>query len=287
VLQDAVPAPELVTLSRSVTSGFMPVQYRFVADHLAALWKGHGDAAHYERLFEAAVSGRDEAGRALAGELEVHPECPATHFLYSAIAPDREDAERHAGYAAELCPDYGADPLREACGYPNRLMSLDDGALDRLLRAVREAPGSGRGALLSAAVGLLCCSRGRLDEAYACYRRAGDEYGEHPELALALAKALLAQGLSTRTTGLLSAALRDNKTCTQANVILGQVCLRGGDPARAREYFGTALARAPAWNDILPLMACAEAATGSTTRGETVRRRYVRRQRVLDSLAGA
>lgn len=56
--------PEL-TISRSVGTGFMPLQYRSVADHLSALWEERrADAGQWQHLPDAASSAGGEPGNA-------------------------------------------------------------------------------------------------------------------------------------------------------------------------------------------------------------------------------
>src|SRR5205823_13762475 len=53
VLRRLPTTAPVVTIARSVESGFTPLHYRFLADSLAALWEGRtNDSDHYERLFE-------------------------------------------------------------------------------------------------------------------------------------------------------------------------------------------------------------------------------------------
>jgi hypothetical protein len=102
-------SPELVTISRSVGSGFTPLGYRFLADHLAALFERRAaDCAHCERLGEITALRRagtpEVAASACRSELERHPNCPATWHLLSLAASHSQEAQAAADRARGSMP---------------------------------------------------------------------------------------------------------------------------------------------------------------------------------------
>ncbi|MCZ7598714.1 MAG: hypothetical protein M5U09_14615 [Gammaproteobacteria bacterium] len=75
VLEQLGP-PRLATISRAVTSGFTPLPYRFVGDHVRALLAGdHEERSHFGRLFEIAT-GTGERTRLFARPATCSPRVP-------------------------------------------------------------------------------------------------------------------------------------------------------------------------------------------------------------------
>ena len=159
---------ELVTLSRSVSSGFMPLRYRFFADYLAALWENrHQDAAHYERLFHLERQLRMGENKAVVTgcrrELERYPRCAASYYLLSLGQSDPDLANQYQQQAVNLCSSYRSDVLRSACEFINRQLAVNRStvmALENELAGAQLSPmvrSSGSGGF---GVDLLCLRAG-------------------------------------------------------------------------------------------------------------------------------
>ncbi|HEX5104311.1 MAG TPA: hypothetical protein VFV87_10895 [Pirellulaceae bacterium] len=280
--------PELVTISRSVNSGFTPLRYRFLADHLAALYAGRtADSGHFDRLFDldalARAGDREAAATGCRSELEWHRTCPATWHLLSLTASDLREVQAAQHQAAALCPAYHDSILREACAFPARHLPLELPAL----RALEERFVVGHrsdleDALTWTALGLLHGHLGRVNAVRECYRQVVRHFGAHPELAFALAKALLQAQRPAEALPLLQVALADDKTAAGAHMLMGTILASAGDASQALAHWQAASALAPAWPQLLDLRSALHAAMGDHREATRLRqRRHEFRQQEL------
>jgi tetratricopeptide (TPR) repeat protein len=278
-LSTHIPTPELVTITRSVSSGFTPLRYRFLADDLAALFDGRTAACrHYERLFDIDATLRAGAPEAAAvacrSALDETPDCPATWYLLSLACADPREALA-ARRRADLEPAYRADVLREACEFPGRGRPLDLAtvrSLERRLAADR--PGAAEEALTWAAIGILHCHLGRVEAACDCYRRTTRHFPRHPELAGALAGALVRASRPRDAIPYLDVAATGDKTAAGAHMLLATLYAHDRDLTRALAYLKVASDRAPAWSQLLELRSAVHAAAGEFQEADELRRRH-------------
>ena len=280
--------PELITVSRSVSSGFMPLRYRFFADYLAALWENrHQDAAHFEQVFrlERQLRGGDVPA-ALTGckrELDRHPRCAATHYLLSLGEQDPEQAAEHQRQAEESCSGYRPDVLRSACEIPNRQLPVGPStmlALEKQLTETRDNPE--KLALAQVALGLIYCAGGQVARACALYQQGAQHFQHHPELALEIGKRLLG---SDRADMFLTAALLDDKTRAAAHVFLAHSHARRGSLLHAVEHLETAHQMTPAWPQVLSMLAELHQKLGNEQRAQALQTQYRHQQRQTELLA--
>lgn len=271
-------APGVVTLSRSVDSGFTPLRYRFIADYLAALWEDRGDEqAHYARLFEyearLRAGGRQEAASDLRRELEHYQGCAATWYLLGLAEADAAEAARCRGRAGELSGAYQQNVLRSACELPNRRLPVDISSvlgLERRLVAETGSDTTERG-LAWAALGLIYGIFGELPRATDCYRRASAVLGEHPELAMEIGKLLAGSGRLDQAEAYLRVALRDDKSRTGAHFIIAQIKGAKGLLDEAREHLVRASEAAPAWDELIARLAQVYARLGNHVEAQACR----------------
>ena len=270
-------SPELVTISRSVGSGFTPLCYRFLADHLAALFERRAaDCSHFERLGESAAllraGTRESAASACRFEVERHPSCPAAWHLLSLASRHPQEAEACQDRAADLCPAYELSVLREACEFPARNLPLNLATV-RLLenRFVTGQRSATEDALTWAALGLLQCHLGRVEAAGECYRLTARHFPNHPELASALANVFIRAQRPKEAIPFLEAATTDDKTAAGAQMLLGSVHAGTGDLASADVHLQAASALAPAWTHVIELRGRILAAAGQVQEAEGLR----------------
>ena len=260
ILNNLFLNPPFITLSRSVSSGFMPLRYRFFADYLAALWEHrHEDSLHYERLFDLdaqLVAGKQKA--VLAGcqnEIEDFPHCAATYYLLSLGEPDPEKANGYRHQAEKLCIRYRPDRLRSACQIPHRQLSVDLSTVIDLEKGTSDIQEShDQLGLISVALGLIYSACGQTQRAITQYEHGILYLGPHPELALEIGKLLLQQNELDRAIPFFQTGLQDDKTRTASHVFLGQLHAQKGLFARALEHLEVAHEMAPAWTHILSLL---------------------------------
>jgi hypothetical protein len=215
-LNAAIIQPEHVTISRSVSSGFMPERYRYFADWLAALWQGDADQAQGHRA---------------------HYQAQYT------------DTARHASVDLQAKPNVAA-LLREACAIRHRRLNLDLATLLQLQRQLATlqdtSPPAG---WCWAALGLLHARFARLEDAQAAYAHCLASCGEHPELALAIGKQLLKMNRIADAASWFERAMVSPKWRTSALAYLIHVRMRQGDGLQALQLAEQACARAPLWLD--------------------------------------
>ena len=123
VLKRLALKTEWITISRSVSSGFMPLRYHFFADYLAALWEDRReDGDHYGRLFSLDRQLRagecEEVAAACQREAESYPQCAATYFLRSLSERDPDRANDCRRQAAERCADFFSERIEGGLRIP-------------------------------------------------------------------------------------------------------------------------------------------------------------------------
>ena len=268
----AIPglAPEL-TIARSVGTGFLPLQHRFLADQLAALWEGRQDeAGHWQLLLDQErlwrTGRRADALAGLRRALDRRPDCAASCYAYGLLSADAEVSRRYLARAATLDPAYGDDPLRRLGEFRARFKRLElatVAALQREVTAMQEEDAA-RQATAWVALGYLYTRFGRLQEAGACDEESRRDSTGHPELALALAKLRIARGDYAGAAGLLERAAADDETRVAAWVHLAECAFARGDDAETRRLGLLAQRAAPAWPMVLERLGAYAQARGDT-----------------------
>jgi len=247
-----------LTISRSVSSGFMPLRLRFYADYLAALWeRRQDDADHYARLYaldlRLGAGEREAAASALEAEAKQWPSCAATWHLLGLAQADAGAAAESRARAAAVSSAYAPSVLRAACEIRNRRLPVDLAQVMRLGRQLKDLAGTER-ALASAAVGLLFCRFGDVDAAQACYRQAAAALATQGELALEIAELLLRAERPDEAGEFLAAALESDKSRSAALSYLGHLYARSGRLAEARRHLEAAARAVPCWREPLALL---------------------------------
>lgn len=262
---DALPIrPAWISIARSVSSGYMPLHLRFVADYLAAAWRGDAEGvAHYGRLFAAVEALADErvveAAERLRHEQRAFPDCAATAQLLAEAEPDPVRARSCRMRAAELDPGYREDLLRRVCELRCRRRSVRGDDVSELERELEQPELDAQSrALVHVALGFVYCAAERMRGALEHYRAGAAILGPHPELGLEIGRRLLASPRPEAAESFLRAALQDDRTHSSACVALGALALRRGEPARAVAALREAQARAPAWREPRRLLAAVE-----------------------------
>jgi tetratricopeptide (TPR) repeat protein len=271
---------DTVTISRSVSSGFMPLRYRFFADYLAALWENQQEQQeHFARLFDydkTLLAGERDAAVASCGqELKRYPHCAATWYLLGLAESDLAVGERCRLRAAELSGAYRHDVLRRACAIRNRMQTIDLSGFLILQQRLTAEMGSEPtdSGLAWVAFGLIYCKFGDIPRSMDCYRKALSTIGVHPELALEIGKLLAASRCTEEAAVYLRAALMDDKSRTGAHLALAQLEGRNGLLEEARQHLERAWRAAPAWPQLLDLLAQVHARLGNQPQATGYRRR--------------
>ena len=101
-----------------------------------------------------------------------------------------------------------------------------------------------------------------MDEALGCDRKSLGRSNGHPELALEIAKLLIARGDHAGATSLLDRAAADDETRVAAWLYLAECAPARGSHAQAREHGLAAHLAAPAWPLVLKRRAVFAQAAG-------------------------
>jgi len=292
----ALPEMEAnLTIARSVGSGFLPLQHRFLADQLAALWEGRQhDADHWQHLLDQEVhwraGRRDEALAGLKLALARRPDCAASCYALGLASPDAQVGKTYLAKAAALDPAYANDLLRRLGEFRARWKRLDLAtvlALHREVAAMQDKGGSERQATAWVVLGRLYTAFGRLEEALACDEQSRRDSAGHPELALELAKLQIARGEFSAAVSLLERAAVDDETRVAAWVHLAECSLAHGAYAEARRLGLLAHRAAPAWPFVLQRLGAIAHALGDT---QEARRRMAQHDELtqrIDRLAAS
>ncbi|MEH6826013.1 MAG: hypothetical protein V7629_19130 [Motiliproteus sp.] len=257
LLQKAILKPDLITVSRSVSSGFMPLRYHYFADYLKALFEQDQPvAAHFETLLQLDRSNesRPLTYQQCIHELQHHPHCAATHYLCARYAANPES---HLIDAAKLCQAYADDPFQMASETANRHLETPVSELNRLAHILAQSPPIA-GDIRFVALGLAYAERGISDHALHCYQLYGLP---HPALALAIAEQLAGDTNHPQLFGLLTTAITEDASAPLAHQLLARFHVNIGNIDEAKAQFEKAHARAPAWLEPLRGLATLHAKT--------------------------
>lgn len=242
-----------LTIARSVGSGFLPLQHRFLADQLAALWEGRqDDADHWQLLLDQEqhlrAGRRDDALAALNLALARRPACAASCHALGLASADAEARKTFFARAATLAPAYADDLLRRLNEFLARWKRIDLATVLGLHREVAAWQDSAeRQAIAWIAMGRLYAVLGRLNEALDCDAHSLRLSAGHPELALELAKLQIARSEFSAAMGLLARAAVDDETRVAAWLHLAECAFAQGAHAEARRLGLLAQQAAPAW----------------------------------------
>lgn len=244
-LVSACSEPALITIARSVSSGFMPMRYSFVADHLAALFRGDTEQAeHHGKLYRWSTAGGTPAE--IDEELQTFPACATTHYLRAACSDDDASREEHAAQARSLAPPYASDPVRKLCGAMNRHQPVSSKLLNDVTALVESEDEAGERAIVALGLGL--ASVGKANDAYRYFTRLS---APHPALAHAIARLLKHPRDAAVKARLLELGRTEDVSATWSLVGLAELAMRERDVATAKELLEAARRRCPAW--IAPL----------------------------------
>ena len=280
-----------VTVCRSVSSGFLPLRYHFLADHLVALLTGNDKEANYydflyqaNRLFdsksEAAGCDHQEQIAAICGSFANKSACAA--HLMSLVEP-------HNGWqeiAQSISSDFAFDTLRELCGISNRMLRVTPAILEGLSEAIWSMPVGQQKALSHAAAALVHSrqSNNSLEVALRHYNACADHFGCHPEVAFELGRRLAEEGNVSAAIEFLSIAKDGDTTAVSARFLLGQLLFQSGHAAEALPHLLEAHQRAPAWGMVTNLLAIVCRRLGDHHKSETLQRQVEEERAALRRL---
>ena len=240
---------DTVTFTRSVTSGYMPLRYRFIADYLSSLWQEEQLLAeHYMKLleFDAMIYAKNTqmAKQGFLGELANFPQCPTTYYFLSLCETDVAIAEQYLKTAAKLSNAYSPSVLRSINAILSRDLKFDQHTLKSLeSRLEIEHLSEDESQLTHFCLGLLYSSINNLEGSLKHYQTLKKEIC--PQLSLAIGNLSLQEGKESEAIPYLIKALEDESTEPEAHHLLGCVYFK-------EEEYDLALSNLLLAKDLIP-----------------------------------
>jgi tetratricopeptide (TPR) repeat protein len=234
---------DIVTFTRSVSSGYMPLRYRFIADYLAALWREDiPEIEHYSRLYtldQQAQNNEVEAAKAgCFEELEKMPNCAATYYLLSLCETEPQKATEYEGQAVKICPSYRSSVLCSSNAIISRNLKYNKTTLKRLEEELLEAHlDANENQLSHYTLGILYSMLGEKEQSlkhYHCCQKI--QSGNYPELSFALGALFSKNQEYDSGIRFLTQALNDESTKAKSHTMLGKIYLETGNYQLAHEH---------------------------------------------------
>ncbi len=258
---DQLGEPSLVTISRSVESGFTPLAFRFVGDYIYSRFCRKSDQFKYYWRLSSAIQklsrGKKEAGRKICEELtETNPEFAAAWYLLALISKDASERNRLLEEAASRDEKYRKDLARESISLLHRNKPLKHKRLQRLLDTLEDlelTPGEREYTEIALARTLAVA--GNSAQAQQLLKKQNGAHAKYDEVMLAIAAdRLLNEKYCNETWDMLIRVCDGYKNVTAANIYLGDLESAKGQYETALEHYREAHRRAPAWMSPLKKM---------------------------------
>lgn len=283
-LQQLPLTSDVVTITRSVSSGYMPLRYRFFADYLAALWTGDRQiSAHYSRLFHLDQQLRQgDAAVVVAGcleELETFPHCAATYYLLSLAASNSELAQDYQHQAGNLDANYRPNVLRSISELASRDLKFDKTRLEELETQLATSEiNQEELAIAHFTLGLLYSKLGDFRPVFKHHQMYKKISDRHPQLNFRLGNLLLQAGYPQRAASFLRSALKDDMTACGAHSLLGRISVKQGDLKQAAEHFLKVSELMPAFSQPANVLAKIYKQMGDEANAQAMYKKYQRIQ---------
>jgi hypothetical protein len=249
--------PQVVTVSRAVSSGFTPLSFRFIGDYVVSLLsKNQSDCDYYGKLYSAIEDlsqGHIEKGQSICQTLlKQRPELPHAYYI-KAISSDSEAKNTLLAQAQEADQAYAFDLARESIGLLHRKKSLDKKQLQQLLNALGSLElNQQQRQKAEIALAQVSATAGLQQVSIELLAKQVGDYADHPDISLMLAASLMQKsGSREQCRSLLEKASVYEKNATTAQLYLGDLEFAEKNYAAAEEHYLSAHHRARAW--ILPL----------------------------------
>ncbi|ODH02073.1 hypothetical protein A4S05_02720 [Nostoc sp. KVJ20] len=233
---------DTVTFTRSVSSGYMPLRYNFIADYLAALWRNDlDDIAHYRHLYaldqQAQNNQVEAAKKGCLQELQKKPNSAATYYLLSLCETEPLNAADYERIAGEISPSYRPSVLRSLNGIVSRELEYDKNTLksltDKLMLAETNLEEE---RLTHYTLGILYSVKSEKVESIKHYEYCQTiQAGNYPELSFNIGLIFMKNQDYKTAISFFSQALTDESTEAKAYKMLGKIYLEQGNYQLAQE----------------------------------------------------
>ena len=224
---------DTVTFTRSVSSGYMPLRYRFIADYMTALWQeNQSEADHFSRIYQLDKTAQDgqlkEAKEGCLQELIKFPQCPVTYYLLSLCEDNPELKREYREMAGKISPYYKPNVLRSTNAIMSRDLKFDKETLVALEKRLETEPlDAGENQLSHFSLGLLYSTLADINGALKHYQACQTiKKGVYPQLSLSIGALSLQKGQEAEAIPYLQNALNDESTEPEAYTFLGHIYLK-------------------------------------------------------------
>ncbi len=283
--------PQLVTISRAVSSGFTPVAFRFVGDYIYSLLTGQkSDFDYYENLIKAIrhLSGGDiERGwRSCERLIEEHPKLAPAYYILALSTTDVERKNRLLE-AAKICDRaYGFDLAREAIGLLRRKKTLNVRTLQQLSSMLNTLRlGKSQREQAEVALAQVLAASGDVHSALSLLAKQSGDYVDHEDVLLSVSmKQLDNPAKREQNRKILNKVSNGTKYATVANLYLGDLEFANQDYQAALERYMEAHSRAPAWTLPLERMRLSYQRLGLSNKAKYVDARIENRRQRLEQV---
>ena len=289
---DQLGSPDVATISRAVSSGFTPLQYRFVGDYIyAVLRKDQEESLHYQRLYQSVryidLGDLDNALSICNKAIESQPDCAASYNLIALASNDVKQSVAMHAHVAELDKAYSFDLSREACGYPHRRRHLSNTQLRNLTTKLEKLEAeSEQRVLAEVAMAQLYANAGMLKEAWQLLKKQTGDLANHGDLLLEIAGQILSSNKPQQARQLLDMARKYDKNRASATLYLGDLAFHAGDASQALIYYIETHELAPAWMLPLENQRLCYKVLGNTAQVDHINALIEHRKQVLSHLPG-
>lgn len=272
---------DIVTFTRSVSSGYMPLRYRFIADYLAALWREElPKIEHYSHLYaldQQAQNNEFEAAKAgCLEELRKMPDCASTYYLLSICESEPKKATEYEKEAVKICHSYRSSVLSAGNAIISRNLKYDKTTLQKLEEQMYEAAiDANENQLTHYTLGLLYSFLGEKEQSLKHYNFCQiNQPNNYPELSFSLGSLFLANKDYDSAISFFKQALNDESTKAKSHTMLGKIYLETGDYELAREHLILATQMLPSSKKSAKLLADLYHKTGDETQYQLHLKKY-------------
>jgi len=283
--------PSLITISRAVSSGFMPMAFRFVGDYIYSLLSGQETEFNYYQKLITAIrdlgDGNLGRGRRTCKRLiKDQPELAAAYYILSLSTADASEKNSLLDMAKSCDSAYGFDLARETIGLLHRKKPLDKNILRRLTATLDnlELEKSQREQAEVALAQVLSAS-GNLEYALSLLARQTGDYTDHEDVLFSVSAGQLKDRTKReQNKQMLSSVRKGVKNATTAIIYLGDLEFADKNYQAALEHYTSAHNRASAWMLPLERMLVSYQQLGMSEKASDVERMIVWRQQRLEEI---
>lgn len=250
---DQLGEPSLVTIARSVVSGYTPLAFRYIGDYIYSRFCRQSEQFEYYWRLSGAIRklsrGKKKAGRQICETLAAsQPDNAAAWYLLALTAKESAERNRLLDEASRRDEKYRPDLARDASGILHRRKPFEQKRLRQLSTALDKLElDPGERELSEIALARTLAAAGNMAEAEGLLLRQSGALADHDDVLLALAATQLEDRDRYHETWNMLVRICDGyRNVTTAHMYLGELESAAGNHEAALVHFRDAQMRAPA-----------------------------------------